>query len=829
MADEHVAGVAAGQQQRQRGQRAAVPVHGRGVAGDDAPGSPRARPRRRRRPPRPPRRRPRPRPAPPARPATSPCCSCRPACTSAARCCSSSRARLSSTAGGAAGLVARVRRTPGRRERQRERRPAATSSERRRDAVVPASGAPRGAREHRTTSADLGHRRPDRGMVSCATGKPPGEQRRSARPGESPAAAGRPGSGRRGIPRTVSTPTYRPARAPLPHPCRCRPVRAGHDRRARHAAGRGHVRRGRPGDHRRLAEGQRDHRDRRGQGARRRGARRVPDPGRPGQRDPAVHQRADRHHRRRWSPPRRGSTRCCRRFLEFARGAVLVAHNAPVRHRLPQGRLRRERHRRGRPAASVDTAVLARRLLTRDEVPNCKLGTLAPFFRATTSAHPPRAGRRPGHRRRAARAVRAARPARRHLARGADRAHPAGRPRAAAQAAPGRRACPHGPGVYLFRGPRDEPLYVGHVHRPAHAGCAATSPPASSAAGSPRWSALAQRVDAIPCAHALEARGPRAAADRRAQAPLQPPVPVPRAGAVGAAHRRAVPPAVGGPPGAPGRRASSSARSPTGGPPTPRSPPCTRRCRCGSAPRRLSRARLRHAPARWPAWAGAARPCTGAQSVDEYAAVAAVFRAAVDCDPRAAGRPAARPGRPAGRRGALRGRRRAARPRRRPACAPSAGGSGWSRWPPSRSWSWPGPTATAAGSCPSSAGAGWSPPGCAPRGTLGARHARRACWPPPRPRPARTASSPRRSTRPSWCCAGWRSRAPGWSSSTGTLACPAPGTGAYSGFLARVETGRAGRDPFADGRSLGTRARPDRVDRGRGRPARRRARLASPA
>jgi DNA polymerase-3 subunit epsilon len=36
------------------------------------------------------------------------------------------------------------------------------------------------------------------------------------------------------------------------------------------------------------------------------------------------------------------------------------------------------------PAASVDTAVLARRLLSRDEVPNCKLATLAPFFRAGT-------------------------------------------------------------------------------------------------------------------------------------------------------------------------------------------------------------------------------------------------------------------------------------------------------------------------------------------------------------------------------------------------------------------------------------------------------------
>jgi DNA polymerase-3 subunit epsilon len=61
----------------------------------------------------------------------------------------------------------------------------------------------------------------------------------------------------------------------------------------------------------------------------------------------------------------------------------------------------------------------------------------------------------------------------------------------------------------------------------------------------------------------------------------------------------------------------------------------------------------------------------------------------------------------------------------------------------------------------------------------------------------------------------------------GTLACPVPGTGGYTAFLDRVEAGRAGRDPFADGRSLGTRARPERVSRGAaGAPA---ARLASPA
>jgi DNA polymerase-3 subunit epsilon len=62
---------------------------------------------------------------------------------------------------------------------------------------------------------------------------------------------------------------------------------------------------------------------------------------------------------------------------------------------------------------------------------------------------------------------------------------------------------------------------------------------------------------------------------------------------------------------------------------------------------------------------------------------------------------------------------------------------------------------------------------------------------------------------------------------TGTLASPAPGTGAFSSFLARVDTGRAGRDPFADDRSLGTRARPERVAAALG--DRMRSRLGSPA
>ncbi len=70
-------------------------------------------------------------------------------------------------------------------------------------------------------------------------------------------------------------------------------------------------------------------------------------------------------------------------FLEFSRGTVLVAHNAPF----DLGFLRAGCAKLGLewPAPdSLDTARLARRVLTRDEAPNCKLATLARLFRADT-------------------------------------------------------------------------------------------------------------------------------------------------------------------------------------------------------------------------------------------------------------------------------------------------------------------------------------------------------------------------------------------------------------------------------------------------------------
>jgi len=146
-------------------------------------------------------------------------------------------------------------------------------------------------------------------------------------------------------------------------------------------------------------------------------------------------------------------------FLEFARGCVLVAHNAPF----DVGFLKFFAEKQGRPWPAfevVDTAKLARRVITRDDAPNCKLGSLAKAFGATTT---------PNHRALSdARAtvdvlhglmerlgnlgvhtleelqtfssrVSAAQRKKRHLA----------------------ETLPHAPGVYLFRDDRARVLYVG--------------------------------------------------------------------------------------------------------------------------------------------------------------------------------------------------------------------------------------------------------------------------------------------------------------------------------------------------------------------------------
>lgn len=146
-------------------------------------------------------------------------------------------------------------------------------------------------------------------------------------------------------------------------------------------------------------------------------------------------------------------------FLEFAQGCVLVAHNAPF----DVGFLRHFATRQGRPWPAfdvVDTAKLARRVITRDDAPNCKLSSLAVCFGSTTT---------PNHR-----ALSDARATVDVLHGLMERLGSLGvhtleelQTFSAKVSAVQRRkrhlaeSLPHAPGVYLFRDEGDRVLYVG--------------------------------------------------------------------------------------------------------------------------------------------------------------------------------------------------------------------------------------------------------------------------------------------------------------------------------------------------------------------------------
>ena len=190
-------------------------------------------------------------------------------------------------------------------------------------------------------------------------------------------------------------------------------------------------------------------------------------------------------------------------FLEFARGSVLVAHNAPF----DVGFLRAACGELGVPwpgFAVVDTALLARRVLTRDEVPNCRLGTLAAFLGATTS---------PNHR-----ALMDARATVDVLHALIGRLGSLGvqslpELRAfSAQVTPAQRrkghladGLPTAPGVYVFRDGQGSPLYVG-TSRNLRARVRQYFVASETRSRMGEMVGLAERVDPIVCAHALEAQ-----------------------------------------------------------------------------------------------------------------------------------------------------------------------------------------------------------------------------------------------------------------------------------------------------------------------------------
>ncbi|MFM9378171.1 DEDD exonuclease domain-containing protein [Gordonia sp. VNK21] len=188
-------------------------------------------------------------------------------------------------------------------------------------------------------------------------------------------------------------------------------------------------------------------------------------------------------------------------FFEFARGAILVAHNA----RFDVGFLKRSAARMDLPwtfPEALCTVAMARRILSRQEAPSVKLSVLAELFEVSVqpthrALDDARATVDVFHRlleRVGNRGVRTYADLRSYLPRaGAD-------VRAKRTLADG---LPHRPGVYLFRGPGDEVLYIGTaVDLRRRVGSYFSG---DARARMSEMVRLAQRVDHVECAHGLEA------------------------------------------------------------------------------------------------------------------------------------------------------------------------------------------------------------------------------------------------------------------------------------------------------------------------------------
>src|SRR3954447_7237071 len=189
-------------------------------------------------------------------------------------------------------------------------------------------------------------------------------------------------------------------------------------------------------------------------------------------------------------------------FLEFSRGAVLVAHNAGFDIGFLRAAAERCQITWPRPPV-LCTVRLARRVLTRDEAPSVRLAALAQLFSAATiPTHRAlddaratvdvlhglieRVGNQGVHTYTDLRAylpdVTPAQRRKRHLA----------------------DALPHRPGVYLFRGPSAEVLYVGTaVDLRRRVGQYFNG--ADPRTRIKEMASLATAVDHVECAHDLEA------------------------------------------------------------------------------------------------------------------------------------------------------------------------------------------------------------------------------------------------------------------------------------------------------------------------------------
>ncbi|MBW4721661.1 DEDD exonuclease domain-containing protein [Saccharothrix obliqua] len=189
-------------------------------------------------------------------------------------------------------------------------------------------------------------------------------------------------------------------------------------------------------------------------------------------------------------------------FLEFAAGAVLVAHNSGFDVSFLKAACERHGYAWPRPTV-VCTVKLARRVLSREEAPSCRLSALAELFGV---------GPTPNHR-----ALVDAQATVEVLHRLLERVGSVGVHSLEELVAylpevtPAQRRkrslaahLPAAPGVYLFRGPSEEVLYVGTASDLRRR----VRQYFTAAEGRKRLRemvALAVRVDAITCAHPLEA------------------------------------------------------------------------------------------------------------------------------------------------------------------------------------------------------------------------------------------------------------------------------------------------------------------------------------
>lgn len=189
-------------------------------------------------------------------------------------------------------------------------------------------------------------------------------------------------------------------------------------------------------------------------------------------------------------------------FLEFAAGSVLVAHNSGFDIGFMKAACERHGYHWPKPTV-LCTVRLSRRVLSREEAPSCRLSALAELFQVTT---------RPTHR--ALDDARATVEVLHHLLErvGSVGVHSleelmAYLPEVTPQQRRKRELAahlPNEPGVYLFRGPNEEVLYVGtasDLRRRVRQYFTASE-------GRRRLRemvALAVRVDAVTCAHSLEA------------------------------------------------------------------------------------------------------------------------------------------------------------------------------------------------------------------------------------------------------------------------------------------------------------------------------------